>query len=255
MDIKRFEKFLGQKSLKSLGAFLLAALLSSGNAYSVGLLDSDAWKAEELMAGEQQEKSVGVLGVVLDEESQQPLSGAVIMVDDTGVGTVSLNNGYFMMYVKRGMKLHVSASGFHPAIVEVNEEMMNLQVVLRKDSTPAIDAENLDEQASFPGGISACGEFISKNLNYPQIAAEHGIQGKVLVGCVIDVDGAIVDVKVVGSVDPYLDREAVRVVKLMPKWIPGKKDGKPVRVRMTIPIKFQLEDSDPDPLGLKKKKK
>ena len=99
----------------------------------------------------------------------------------------------------------------------------------------------VEEQASFPGGYGECLKWLQKNLNYPQIAQENGVQGQVVVRFVVNKDGSIVDPVVVRSVDPYLDKEALRVVKLMPKWNPGKQRGKAVRCMFTLPVKFRLQ--------------
>lgn len=80
-----------------------------------------------------------------------------------------------------------------------------------------------------------------EQVKYPMIAQENNIQGKVFVQFVIEKDGSVSDVKVARSVDPSLDKEAIRVVKAMPKWKPGKQRGKPVRVSYTVPINFQLQ--------------
>jgi protein TonB len=84
-------------------------------------------------------------------------------------------------------------------------------------------------------------EYIQKNLKYPDVAAENGIQGRVFVSFVVEADGKVTNVKVVRSVDPALDREAVRVVESSPKWKPGRQRGKPVRVSFTFPIIFVLQ--------------
>jgi len=83
--------------------------------------------------------------------------------------------------------------------------------------------------------------WIQQNLEYPQVAAENGISGRVFVSFVVDENGNIINVQVVRGVDPSLDREAVRVVKNSPKWEPGKQRGRPVRVSFTFPIVFQLQ--------------
>ena len=85
----------------------------------------------------------------------------------------------------------------------------------------------------FPGGITALVQFLSKNLKFPTVC-------KVLVKFTVKSDGSISNIRVTKSVDPYLDKEAVRVVKSMPRWIPGTQDGKPVNVEYTLPITFKL---------------
>ena len=101
--------------------------------------------------------------------------------------------------------------------------------------------EVVDEPPSFPGGDAARIEFLSNNLRYPAVAMEQGIQGRVVTQFVVDKDGSITDVKVVRSLDPMLDKEAVRLVKSMPKWTPGKLNGSPVRVKCILPISFRLQ--------------
>ena len=82
-------------------------------------------------------------------------------------------------------------------------------------------------------------EFLGKNIQYPEMAKENGIQGKVFVDFVVMKDGTIRDVKVVKGVDEALDNEAIRIVQMMPKWKPGKQRGKAVNARFTLPIKFR----------------
>ena len=91
----------------------------------------------------------------------------------------------------------------------------------------------VEEMPEFPGGMGECLKFLMKNAN--------GVQGKVSVKFVIEKDGSIADPVVVRGVDPYLDKEALRVVKSMPKWKPGKQRGKPVRVSYTVPVIFKLQ--------------
>lgn len=97
---------------------------------------------------------------------------------------------------------------------------------------------SVDELPSFPGGIS---QWLSQNLQYPPIAQENGIQGTVVVQFVVEKNGSLSDVKVIRSKDPSLDNEALRVVRNMPKWKPGKLNGSPVRVSFTLPITFKLQ--------------
>ena len=99
----------------------------------------------------------------------------------------------------------------------------------------------VEEPASFPGGIGECMKWLGKNIKYPTISQENGVQGRVIVQFVINRDGSIVDAKVVRGVDPYLDKEALRVVGLMPKWKPGKQRGKAVRCQFTLPVQFRLQ--------------
>lgn len=99
----------------------------------------------------------------------------------------------------------------------------------------------VEQMPSFPGGDAALFEYLSKNIRYPAIAEENGVQGRVIITFVVERDGHITDVKVVKSVDPSLDKEARRVVSGMPKWIPGKQNGSAVRVKYTVPVTFRLQ--------------
>jgi protein TonB len=102
--------------------------------------------------------------------------------------------------------------------------------------------EVVEEQPEFPnGGMSGLMQYLSKNIKYPPIAQENGTQGRVIVQFVVNRDGSIVDAKVMRGVDPYLDKEALRVIAGMPKWKPGKQQGKAVRCRFTVPVMFRLQ--------------
>ena len=94
---------------------------------------------------------------------------------------------------------------------------------------------------SFPGGQSALMQYLGNNIQYPVEAQENGVQGRVIISFVVENDGGISHVKVAKSADPALDREAMRVVETMPKWIPGKQNGECVRVRYSVPVVFRLK--------------
>lgn len=104
-----------------------------------------------------------------------------------------------------------------------------------------LELEVVDVMPSFPGGDAELFKWLSKNIKYPAIAEENGVQGRVMVKFAVDKDGSIYDPKVLRSVDPSLDKEALRVVKAMPRWIPAKKNGHPVSVYFTLPVTFQLQ--------------
>jgi len=98
----------------------------------------------------------------------------------------------------------------------------------------------IEDKPSFPGGMDKLLVWLSKHTKFPQIAKENGIQGKVWVQFVIEKTGKVSEVTIARSVDPYLDKEAKRVVASMPDWKPGKQRGKPVRVYYVVPIYFKL---------------
>jgi protein TonB len=115
--------------------------------------------------------------------------------------------------------------------VEVEEEEVEEQQIFQV----------VEEMPEFPGGMGECMKFLGKNIKYPTISQENGVRGRVIVQFVVNRDGSIVDPVVVRGVDPYLDKEALRVISTMPKWKPGKQRGKAVRVKYTVPVMFRLQ--------------
>lgn len=109
------------------------------------------------------------------------------------------------------------------------------------ESNKIFNGDDVDQQPSFPGGTNALNTFIVSNLKYPVFAQEKGIQGRVVVKFIVEKDGSISNVEVDRSVNPVLDNEAMRVVKAMPKWIPGQLNGKAVKVECSHPFVFQLQ--------------
>ena len=118
------------------------------------------------------------------------------------------------------------------------------EAVAQPEPKPEVENKVFDvveQMPSFPGGPSALMKYLSENVRYPVVAQENGVQGRVVVSFVVEKDGHITDVKVVRSVDPSLDKEAARVVKSMPSWIPGKQNGSAVRVKYNVPVSFKLQ--------------
>lgn len=99
----------------------------------------------------------------------------------------------------------------------------------------------VEEMPEFPGGMAKLADYLAKNIKYPQLARESGIQGRVYINFVVEHDGSVTNVKVMRSLGGGCDEEAVRVVKSMPKWKPGKQRGKPVRVSYNLPVNFKLQ--------------
>ena len=141
-----------------------------------------------------------------------------------------------------------------PEIIEIVEDEVEIEEELEIEDTESdedeiieIEEEDDDEffmvvenMPEFPGGDLGLMKYIQKNVKYPPIAKEYNITGKVYVQFIVDKSGIVTNVKVVRGVDKNLDAEAVRVVKSLPKYKPGKQRGKPVRVMFTIPINFTL---------------
>ncbi|MDC2619340.1 energy transducer TonB, partial [Bacteroides ovatus] len=123
-------------------------------------------------------------------------------------------------------------------------------LTMKQDNTHQTVGEQVEElvydmvevMPEFPGGVRAMLDFIKKNIQYPEIARKNGIQGRVIVGVVVDKNGSVTNLTILKSIDPYLDKEAIRVIRLMPKWKPGTQMDKPVKVKYAIPVSFKLAD-------------
>lgn len=143
-----------------------------------------------------------------DIQTSEEVNQAIVTVPGTGTGTP------------------VATGPIGPVVEEVDENQIY---------------DIVEENPRFPGGDEACMKWLSENIKYPPICVEQGIQGRVYAQFVVNKDGSIVDIKIVRSPDPYLSKEAERVLKMMPKWSPGKQRGKPVRVKFSLPVMFRLQ--------------
>ena len=149
--------------------------------------------------------------------------------------------------------LNVVEDNVEVASVEINTEDDKNKVVaisapvtssapIEEEEEDQVIFQVVEKMPSFPGGDAALFKFLNENVKYPVIAQENGVQGRVICQFVVNRDGSIVDVEVVRSVDASLDKEAIRVIKSMPKWSPGQQRGKPVRVKYTLPVNFKLQN-------------
>ena len=141
-----------------------------------------------------------------------------------------------------------------PEVIEIIEDDVVIENEIEiedteSDEDEAIEIEEEDDEEffmvvenmpEFPGGDLGLMKYIQKNIKYPAIAKEYNITGKVFISFIVDKTGSVINVKVVRGVDKNLDAEAVRVIKSLPKYKPGKQRGKPVRVMFTVPINFTL---------------
>jgi periplasmic protein TonB len=131
-----------------------------------------------------------------------------------------------------------------PSNTEAKEEKVSDNPMLYKDArveeAPKEIFTVVEEQPQYPGGEPAQSKFLKDNIKYPLEARELGIQGKVYVTFVVEIDGTISDTRILRGIGGGCDEEAIRVIKAMPKWIPGKQRGVPVRVQFTIPVKFAM---------------
>jgi protein TonB len=124
-------------------------------------------------------------------------------------------------------------------VLKAKEMIVNEPVKPKEEENKVFDV--VEQMPSFPGGMAALMAYLQKNIKYPPVAEENGIQGRVVCSFVVERDGSVTDIKVAKSVDPSLDKEAVRVVGAMPRWIPGKQNGQSVRVKYTLPVTFRLQ--------------
>ena len=223
-------------------------------------------------------------GQVMKYLAKTPLVGASVIIRGTTIGTISDADGKFQLSVKKGDVVVVSFVGMQTQFVPV-EGNSNLVVWMRDDvqkmeemvvyapnsseggnedkvsvvfDMPIEKVEEgtasqkeetvyqvVEQMPMFPGGMLAAMEFLGKNMKYPVAAQKAKIEGRVIVQFVVDKDGSISGARVVNSVSPELDAEAVRVVNMMPKWNPGKQRGKEVPVMFTMPITFRLQTPQP----------
>ncbi len=123
---------------------------------------------------------------------------------------------------------------------ETKIDFQPIDVQPEPDIPEVIDFYIIEQKPEFPGGNETIHKWISEHLVFPKIAKENNIDGTVYVEFVIDIDGSVTDIKIIRGVDPSLENEAYRVVSMMPKWKPGKQNGKPVKVIFRLPIKFKL---------------
>lgn len=193
------------------------------------------WSAFEWKQYERQVVDLGVLEIDFIEEEDIPItrpetpppppppepSMELIIVDDD----VEIDEEFM---IDMEATVFTEVSEFAPIIVE--EEEVAEDVIFTV----------VEDQPGFPGGDEARMRFLQENLKYPTMAREAGIQGTVFVTFVVERDGSVTDVRVLRGIGGGLDEEAVRVVRMMPKWNPGRQRGQPVRVQFNMPIRFVL---------------
>lgn len=140
------------------------------------------------------------------------------------------------------IKINDSLEFVFPEAEDVMPIDFNAQVFA---SMPNEESEEIpylvDEMPEFPGGERALLSYLTRNVHYPLVAQENGIQGRVYVGFIIDENGKVCGANIIRGVDEALDNEAIRVVLGMPQWKPGKQNGKALKVRYNVPIRFELK--------------
>lgn len=196
-------------------------------------------------------------GRVTDVQGK-PLAGAIVLVKGTSTGSATDKDGNFSLKFKDASTptLVISFVGMESAERVLKDQRTNLQIQLKQEpvtiedivvvgyakekETSQEEFELVEVMPEFPGGNVELRRFILMNLRYPEKAMKEGIQGKVFVYFTIDENGKVVHPKVMRSISPELDEEALRVVKLMPDWKPGMQSGKAVATDYVVPVEFKL---------------
>lgn len=185
-------------------------------------------------------------GLVVDAEDKQPIVGAVIRIEESTKGTVTDMNGEFSMDVRQGSTVVAAYVGYASESIVANNPQRKYVFTLQKDGSgdSGKPFDVVEQMPQFPGGMKELMTFLSENVRYPEAAHKTGVQGRVIANFVVEKDGSITEAKIVKSVSPELDAEALRVINSMPNWIPGRQNGEVVRVKYTIPVTFQLQGSE-----------
>ena len=204
--------------------------------------------AEKQEVADEQAKTVSVKGVVVQKEDGNPIVGVAVTVRGTKIGAVTDVDGKFHIdNVPVGSWIDVFMIDCEIGSLQVTEQnASNLHFVIAFDGpssskSPGSDAfDVVEEMPVYPGGMPAMMDFFNKNMKYPKEAFDAKQEGRVIAQFVVEKDGSITDAHIVKSVSPALDAEALRIVNAMPNWTPGRQNGKPVRVKYTVPISFKL---------------
>ena len=221
------------------------------------------------------DKKFKVSGQVVEYPSHKPVPGASIIIRGTTMGTLADKDGRFELQVKEGDVLIISYVGLQTTSVPVQKAFESNWVIHLREEIQSMDEmtvvamapeekqqavktepvktekgeevifQVVEQMPEFPGGMGEAMKFLAKNMKYPVAAQQAKIEGRVIVQFVVERDGSVSDVKVMRGVSPELDAEAIRVVSMMPKWIPGKQRGKAVAVKYTMPIMFRLQTPEP----------
>ena len=192
-----------------------------------------------------------VYGVVRDKEDGSPIIGTIVQIANSNIGTVTGLNGEFAIDVQKGDALVAGYVGYASEALVVKDPTTRHVFELQKDDSNKI-FDVVEEMPQFPGSVGKLFEYLAMNVRYPQEAADKCLQGRVIATFVVEKDGSVTNAMILKSVDPALDAEALRVVKAMPKWTPGKHNGEPVCVKYTVPISFRLQGGPSIPVYTEK---
>ena len=195
------------------------------------------------------EKPFTASGRVGDKNTGEPIVGAAIKIVGSTKGTVSDKDGRFTLTVKRGDKVQAAYVGYESQSLPIrnyNEIGLHLEFDLVKENVDEAKKiyDVVEKMPEFPGGKEALKSYVASSINYPAEVEKAGIQGRVHAAFIVEKDGSVTGARIIRTVDPLLDAEAIRIIRNMPKWTPGMQDGKPVRVKYLVPVNFQLDGND-----------
>jgi protein TonB len=250
----QLRKNTGIRNLKALAVMFAAFLIIAGIVYAKVSIENYIASKNAAIEADVELQSLAEKKEIKEEKKDEP------EVEKIEVERVKSSVAFTVPEIKKDeevkedqeMKSQDDLAETNTAIgaftVEGNDETAEVKHVEEKIAEPEPVKEEetkvfdvVEQMPSFPGGPSALMQYLNSNIKYPVVAEENGVQGRVVCTFVVEKDGSITDVRVVKSVDPSLDKEAVRVVKSMPKWIPGKQNGSAVRVKYTVPVTFRLQ--------------
>lgn len=160
--------------------------------------------------------------------------------------TRNIMRSKYLMFIPVTALLILFSNCTNTAKEELTEEKVEVKYIPTEVKPDTVATANtvfdiVEEMPEFKGGNEALMKYLAANLQYPKGAETKGTQGRVIVQFIVDTDGSIDNAKVLRSVDPELDAEALRVINGMPKWKPGTQKGEPVRVKYTVPVMFRLK--------------
>ena len=210
-----------------------------------------------------QQQDQKLKGQVIDAQTGDPVIGVNVLVKGTTNGTITDIDGKYELNAPAGAVLQISFIGYKTVeitataseqTIKLQEDTETLEEVVvvaygpKEDSNAnATDAKSgtalkvAEVMPKFPGGIPGLMQYLARNIKYPTIAQKNKEQGRVILQMIVGKDGSISNIKVLRSISPLLDAEAIRVVSTMPKWEPGQQGGQAIAVEYTLPIVFKLQ--------------
>ena len=227
-----------------------AGVINLGAGKKIVVEKADEAKVEGALPADLEKFTVS--GTVYDGSAatKSPIIGAIVKIVGSKKGTVTDMDGNFRLEVTAGDCIEAIYMGFEPFTIGVSKvysERNDYKIMLQKEGTNRDTNKPYDVaevMPQFPGGTGKLFEFLSMNVKYPVEAEKNDVQGRVIVTFVVEKDGEVSNAKVVKSVHPALDAEALRVINAMPKWTPGMQNGEAVRVKYTVPVTFRLQGKD-----------